>query len=81
MMISCRYVTAALCLLSISNTIFIAGQQQPGNDHVYDYDVCITTKVKLLSETMLCNFIEWLEYHFILGVDHVFIVEDCCQVE
>jgi hypothetical protein len=30
---------------------------------------------------MLCNFIEWLEYHFLLGVGHVFIVEDCCQVE
>jgi hypothetical protein len=55
--------------------------QQPGKNHVYDYDVCVSTKVKILSETMICNFIEWLEYHFILGVDHVFIVEDCCQVE
>jgi hypothetical protein len=48
---------------------------------VYDYDICISTKVKILSETMLCNFIEWLEYHYLLGVDQVFIMEDCCEVE
>jgi hypothetical protein len=79
MMILCRHVIAVLWLLFIGNAIVIS--RQPEDKHVYDYDVCISTKVKILSETMLCNFIEWLEYHFLLGVDHIFLVEDCCQVE
>eukprot|EP01039_Chlorochromonas_danica_P005626 gene5626-6200_t len=37
------------------------------------------TKVKSLAETNSCQFIEWIEYHFLLGVNKIFVNDDCSE--
>jgi hypothetical protein len=35
------------------------------------------TKFRVRTPTALCNFIEWIEYHILLGVDHFYVLEHC----
>lgn len=43
----------------------------------FDYNICIISKVRSLSEFTTCNFVEWIEYHLALGVDHFYISNEC----
>jgi hypothetical protein len=35
------------------------------------------TKLRIRTTTTLCNFIEWIEYHILLGIDHFYVLEHC----
>lgn len=43
----------------------------------FDYNICIISKVRSLSAFTTCNFVEWIEYHLALGVDHFYISNEC----
>jgi hypothetical protein len=47
------------------------------NGTAYEHSLCIMTKVQSLSEFNGCNFIEWIEYHLLMGVSHFYINNDC----
>jgi hypothetical protein len=44
------------------------------------YATCIITRVKIMHPMFLCNLMEWIEYHHVLGMSHIFIVDDCSPV-
>eukprot|EP00002_Diphylleia_rotans_P026613 TRINITY_DN5314_c0_g1_i1.p1 TRINITY_DN5314_c0_g1~~TRINITY_DN5314_c0_g1_i1.p1 ORF type:complete len:331 (+),score=10.62 TRINITY_DN5314_c0_g1_i1:82-1074(+) len=39
--------------------------------------LCLMTRVMVLSPDISCRVVEWTEYHLKLGVDHIFIHDDC----
>lgn len=41
---------------------------------------CIITRIKIVAPTFLCNLMELIEYHHLLGVSHLYIVDDCSPV-
>ncbi|RYH02512.1 hypothetical protein EON65_47720 [archaeon] len=41
------------------------------------YFTCMMTKVRLLSPVFSCNLIEWLQYHLSMGIDHIYVANDC----
>jgi len=44
------------------------------------YTTCIMTKVKILSDIWSCRLIEWIEYNKQIGFDHIFLSEDCSDL-
>lgn len=43
----------------------------------YKNQLCLMTKVKVMENTITCNFIEWIEYHLLVGVQHFYVTDDC----
>ena len=43
----------------------------------FKHKLCIVEKVKIMSTSLSCNLIEWIEYHVLLGVNHFYITDDC----
>ncbi|RYY88990.1 hypothetical protein EON63_01510 [archaeon] len=37
---------------------------------------CLMTKIKVLSHIHTCNIVEWVVYHYLMGVDHIYIADD-----
>jgi len=66
-----RFYTHALTTLSRFTQPVITQQ----------YEVCVMTRVKIRTDLFLCRFVEWIEYHLQLGVDHIFITDDCSEID
>jgi hypothetical protein len=54
-----------------------AAQKQSRDSYPRQHGVCMMTKFRIRTTTTLCNFIEWIEYHILLGVDHFYVLEHC----
>lgn len=60
--------------------IFEEKKNETGSDHISlnsKYETCLMTRVKLLSSHFSCRMVEWVEYHMLMGIDHIYIVDDC----
>ena len=41
------------------------------------HSVCIMTRIRSVDKRTTCRAVEWARYHFLLGVDHIYITDDC----
>eukprot|EP00002_Diphylleia_rotans_P009102 TRINITY_DN1910_c0_g1_i1.p1 TRINITY_DN1910_c0_g1~~TRINITY_DN1910_c0_g1_i1.p1 ORF type:complete len:327 (-),score=16.72 TRINITY_DN1910_c0_g1_i1:181-1161(-) len=41
--------------------------------------ICLMTRVRTLASVMSCRVVEWAEYHLQLGVDQIYIANDCSR--
>ena len=41
------------------------------------FNVCVISRTKVFDNSSVCNIIEWMEYHALIGVDHFFISDEC----
>ena len=43
----------------------------------YEHKICLMTTFRLMASIPLCNLVEWIEYHLLVGVDHFVLRNDC----
>lgn len=63
-------------VVSFSSPKPVTKNEQPRKPS-YDFQLCIMTKIRSLTQHYSCNFLEWIEYHMIMGVEHMIINDEC----
>ncbi len=59
------------------NNVIKSSPRSPKKAQNKKQPLCVMTKIMSLSEFNSCNFIEWVEYHLLMGVSHFYVNDEC----